>query len=106
MRLIDADALWKKFSVNPNTGERYRTRDCDNFPVTVNLEAVQREIRSAPTIDPLKHGRWVKPVPGDGEPYCSVCKCYQPWVWRDGYQQYTFCPYCGAKMDFKPSEAE
>ena len=57
MRLIDAEALWRKFSINPNTGERYRTRDCDNFHIDVHLETVQREIMCAPIIDPVKHGR-------------------------------------------------
>ena len=47
----------------------------------------------------LRHGQWVKPVPGDGENYCSVCKAPQPWFYGNGYQEYDFCPYCGAKMD-------
>lgn len=101
MRLIDADKLYKKFSINPNTGEKYRTRDCDNFYVNVHLEEVQREIRNAPTIDPIKHGRWIKPVPGDGEPYCSCCKSYQQWIWGEGYINYSYCPNCGAKMDLQ-----
>ena len=45
--------------------------------------------------------KWIKPVPGDGEPYCSNCKAEQ-------IAQYTlanvwtietpYCPWCGAKM--------
>lgn len=35
MRLIDADALWRKLAVNLKTGEQYPTRDCDNFPLQV-----------------------------------------------------------------------
>ncbi len=40
----------RRFTYSP-TGERFLTRDCDNFPIQVNLEAVQREIRKAPTVD-------------------------------------------------------
>ena len=47
----------------------------------------------------MQHGHWVKPVPGDGENYCSVCKVPQPWFQWNGYQDYDYCPYCGAKMD-------
>ncbi len=49
-RLIDGTTLLRKFTHSP-TGERFFTRDCDNFPIQVNLEAVQQEIRKAPTVD-------------------------------------------------------
>lgn len=85
MRLIDADELLEDpYFQDTSIPKRF-----------IFIEAVKQ----VQPIDPVKHGRWIKPVPGDGEPYCSVCKCYQPWVWGDGYQQYAFCPYCGAKMD-------
>lgn len=32
----------------------------------------------------MRHGQWVKPVPGDGDNYCSVCKAQQPWVHGEG----------------------
>ena len=51
--------------------------------------------------DPFVHARWVKPVPGDGENYCSACKAAQPWFNFYGYFEPDFCPYCGAKMDAK-----
>lgn len=53
LRLIDGNALLRKFTHSP-TGDRFYTRDCDNFPIQVNLEAVQREIRKAPTIDAVQ----------------------------------------------------
>lgn len=47
-----------------------------------------------------KHGHWVRPVPGDGEPYCSSCKsnplCY---IMSDEYELSDHCPHCGAIMD-------
>ena len=53
----------------------------------------------------MVHGRWIKPVPGDGEAYCSNCKndalpCgyyMNPALMR--YYETAYCPYCGAEMD-------
>lgn len=53
MRLIDAENLLRFFTYSPS-GERYKTRDIDNFPVTVSLEAVQRKIASCPTVDAVE----------------------------------------------------
>ncbi len=53
------------------------------------------------TARPLVHARWVKPVPGDGENYCSACKAEQPWFAGYGYFEPDHCPYCGAKMDLE-----
>lgn len=50
---------------------------------------------------PVQHGRWVKPVPGDGENYCSVCHTDQPWFYGYGYYDSDYCPNCGARMDAK-----
>ncbi len=60
-------------------------------------------IDAAPTISavPVAHGRWVKPVPGDGENYCSACKANQPWFYGYGYYESDYCPQCGAKMDLE-----
>lgn len=93
MRPIDAISLWRKFSINPNTGERYRTRDCDNFQVMIPLEQVQREILNHPTLD-------VVPVVSDNEillPKCNRC----------GKEVHTigdFCPYCGTKIGLEVGE--
>lgn len=48
-----------------------------------------------------KSGRWVKPAPGDGENYCSVCHADQPWFYGYGYYDSDYCPNCGACMDSK-----
>lgn len=86
MRLIDADKLY--IDDIPLEHKDYCTR-----------ESVGDWIESQPTVDPVKHGKWVKPVPGDGENHCSACKSPQPWFVYSGYQEFDFCPYCGAKMD-------
>lgn len=58
-------------------------------------------IKSAISEDvaPVRHGRWVKPVPGDGDPYCSECKTKQLYLPYVGYFYSKYCLYCGAKMD-------
>lgn len=58
-------------------------------------------IEQAPAADvaPVRHGRWIKPVPGDGENYCSVCKAEQLWFYGYGYLEPNYCPNCGARMD-------
>lgn len=53
----------------------------------------------AADVAPVVHGRWVKPVPGDGENYCSVCKAEQSWFYGYGYFEPDYCPNCGARMD-------
>ncbi len=55
----------------------------------------------AADVVPVRHGRWIKPVPGDGENYCSVCKAGQPWFYGYGYFEPDYCPNCGARMDGK-----
>ena len=58
------------------------------------------------------HGRWIKPVPGDGEAYCSICKrdalpCgyfLNPALMK--YYETPYCPNCGAKMDVERGEYE
>lgn len=58
-------------------------------------------IGSLPAADvaPVRHGKWIKPVPGDGENYCSVCKAEQLWFYGYGYLESNYCPNCGARME-------
>lgn len=94
-RLISKDDLWKKFSINPNTGQRYKTRDCDNFKITVYLEDVQREILLSPTIEVREHGLWIPNNFGDIF-RCSECGY---GITKEDRIYFHFCPRCGAKMD-------
>lgn len=93
VRLIDANALHAEIS---KWQESVMYKDW-----------VQSAIATAPTITqpndftPVQHGRWVKPAPGDGENYCSVCHADQPWFYGYGYYDSDYCPNCGACMDSK-----
>lgn len=74
MRLIDADALIRYIPTE---------------------EIVSKmAIINAPTIDPVKHGRWLDATKEIGWPVwkCSVCG-------GNGRGDYFMCPWCGAKMD-------
>lgn len=61
---------------------------------------VRRTIERAPAVDavPVVHGRWERVIPSKSAAKwsitmsCSVCH-------RKGYEQYNYCPNCGAKMD-------
>ena len=59
------------------------------------------DIDAMPSADvtPVVHARWVKPVPGDGDPCCSECKAKQLYLPYVGYFYSKYCPNCGAKMD-------
>lgn len=48
MRLIDADALLKKFCVN-SEGRRIPEVDCDNHEITVSIKDIKKFIREQPT---------------------------------------------------------
>lgn len=47
--LISKQDLQRKFTFAP-TGEKFKLRDIDNFPVEVQLKAVQDEIKKAPEV--------------------------------------------------------
>lgn len=64
-------------------------------------KALQSTLTPPKDSTPVQHGRWVKPVPGDGENYCSVCHAVQPWFYGYGYYDSDYCPNCGACMDAK-----
>ena len=87
MRLIDADALRDEIAVlferNPNLIDGWLAY------------AVEDTIDDAPTIDPVKHGRWIK---WEGDVLtCSNCKHY--WIQSGDQYDFNYCPYCGARMD-------
>ena len=89
MRLIDADALvGKAETMHDHFGEGHLVLDT-------------KHIAEAPTIDPVKHGRWVDR--GVRDWCCSECNAEIQKVRHvDGYYYKDlpkYCPYCGAKMD-------
>ena len=57
-------------------------------------ELMERLIARLPTIDPVKHGKWIIM----GGPYeCEKFKCDQCGYIHEAERYY--CPNCGAKMD-------
>ena len=102
MRLIDADALPKiKFHPLPYTQIVPSDADKESYKRGWN-DAVDAIVECTDTIDPVKHGKWVKREGSDWEwaqEYnCSECRKYRlvvtpkEWEWN-------YCPNCGAKMD-------
>jgi len=89
MRLIDADALSRQTMLEPLGNGQYEEVEIVYF----------RDIENAPTIDPIKHGRWKHEhlVSTGGGTYevvrCSLCG------WQYPTFETNFCPHCGARMD-------
>lgn len=91
MRLIDADELKEVLHET--------IADEDRAKYWYDLIGVDEAINDAPTIDPVKHGRWKHEhlVSTGGGTYavvrCSLCEWQYPTFETD------FCPHCGARMD-------
>lgn len=106
MRLIDRDALleiirthcrdlweevWNFFDGKPHRSRDY-LRGLEN-----GYWEIKKDIEQLPTIDPVKHGRWIGI---DDYPYetweCDQCGCIYEEMpsWTPNY-----CPNCGARMD-------
>lgn len=85
MRLIDADALVEAVKDYP-----YGYRGM-----------IVCDIAKQPTIDPIRHGRWITENSIGG--YCSNCGqyCGEIEFTRDLMlvPLWNYCPNCGAKMD-------
>ena len=71
--------------------------DCPGVDFTV-IKRMLSDIPAADVVE-VRHGRWIHPVPGDGENHCSVCHAEQPWFYGYGYYEPDYCPNCGARMD-------
>ena len=74
-----------------------------NQAVATFIEAILR-VRQMPSIDPVKHGKWVIDwfQVGNAIPkyICSECGYY------NGTARTNFCPNCGARMDKEGKENE
>lgn len=51
-------------------------------------------IRSAKTVDPVKHGRWERYE----DEFCSKCSNCGYVLWHDMNTVYNYCGNCGSKM--------
>ena len=102
MRQIDADAL------------QYRRKDYGGYDDVSDKERTEgimfllkEDIDNAPTIDPVKHGKWRKKrvVKCDGiieefqQAQCSACGCFHTTPYEYYFEDYKYCPRCGAKME-------
>ena len=94
MRLIDADAL------------KYRHKDYGGYADVSDEERkrgilylLKEDIAAAPTIDPVRHGKWIS-VPHKRARICSRCERDEPYKFADEDANiFDYCPHCGAKMN-------
>lgn len=90
-RMIDGDALLENYGLKDAV--KYGGKDRHGYD-TLMLYEIRDMIEDAPTIDPVKHGRWeLRHIYGEDPCGCSECGNS---VNVHGYQ---YCPSCGAKMD-------
>ena len=100
MRLIDADALKGQIR---ETIKVYKTNGEFDEPLKRFCNMLRQEIKAidnAPTIEPVKHGKWTVDEKHTEEiytnpVYCSVCG---KDVVMDYGEYAPYCPNCGAKM--------
>ena len=101
-RLIDADALLKRLV--KKKAESANKRYTEGFNDA--LMRFRSMVSTAPTIEPIKHGRWI-PHPEDDEwDICTACGVGTKrrehgfdasGSWETEYS-YHYCPNCGADM--------
>ena len=89
MRLIDADAICAEI-------EKLRDMKNMNGFELIQLDCTLTVIEHAKTIDPLKHGHWVKKN-SVGSATCSICGGLITNFYDKDSNKY--CHVCGAKMD-------
>lgn len=100
MRLIDADATRKAIfalvgdeAIKQYADQIGRTRSNDHYlDALIDADDV---IDDMPTIDPVRHGRWVY----DGQSIEVMYKCSECGYVEFGHDHSTYCPNCGARMD-------
>ena len=91
MRLVDLDALLNELNTKaPDDSSGFDhdvwLRDGYDFAVDV--------VKEAPTIDPVKHGKWERLNTAQYDGF--RCSCCGKFVFGD---QWNYCPNCGARMD-------
>ena len=94
MRLIDADAMRQEWLEN---GENEYVYDAN---------AVLNSIDAQPTIDTVKHGKWIEDTVGCFNPfdpykedYMDVIICSECGIYYGTETRANYCPHCGARMD-------
>lgn len=89
MRLIDADALLEQMKV------RLPMEDDITEGVSNCAKIARRLVAKAPTVDAVKHGRWIEETTFCCS--CSICNHTRGGTAYEDCQNY--CPNCGARMD-------
>lgn len=99
MRLIDADTVDKLLVTLAE-----ELRDSHKQAEINGLYKASCVVEIAPTIDHVKHGRWI-PL-SDQTAKCSLCGMYETTHGKDETGRALihkatkhYCPYCGARMD-------
>ena len=97
MRLIDADALSEAMY-----HEAFET-DSDmqrwDSGCWIRYKMFENAIKSAPTIDPVKRGKWEKHT---GRGNVSLAKCNEcGFIYPEllGVPMFNFCPNCGMQIE-------
>lgn len=96
MRLIDADALIEDIGKEIDMEKEVIL----NSVHCAGMRNVIRLVKRLPTVDPVKHGHWIKMPHIWSVMYkCSACGSFKD-------TQYCYCPRCGARMDGDESESD
>lgn len=112
MRPIDADAriddLMERYCKDCDkrkgmkNGKRQFIYEIGDAPCRAcGVDDVKAELEEAPTIDPVKHGEWIKHVLKNANvPWGYDCSACGAWfvVGEDTVEKYYYCPNCGARM--------
>lgn len=94
MRLVDADALIKKFK-HAKKGVKLGPMDIYAKGTLAGLDYAIYLINNVTTVEERKHGHWIgKPIAGYSMVRCSVC-----FAFANNIERWNYCPNCGAKMD-------
>ena len=107
MRLIDADALYKRLK-NDMRSIPLIEEDRDMFyhysGYNCAMTGAYLEVEKQPTVDAVEvvHGRWIKNENVSASDmflsaYYDCSECGEEI--SDRYGLYAYCPFCGAKMD-------
>lgn len=93
MRLIDADAA--KAELLRIVGEIHAWGEFFDG-VRSGYQSAADRLDTMPVVEKRKYGLWlIKPLAGRSTVRCSCCRT----VFRENSGKWTYCPYCGAKMD-------
>lgn len=92
MRPIDADALCEALKFEKWYADTNQDRSIGRY---LGLMRALENVHTAPTIEPVKHGRWE----GKDDPMTWTCSNCGYHTFR--YNNTPYCPNCGAKMDGK-----